>query len=66
MPSIFRVRLGPIADVAEYDELIEKMAALEIVDTHLVSESVNVRQLMPLAAQPLYHWRRLLFFSWVG
>jgi len=41
-PPIFRVRLGPIADVAEYDKLIEKMATLEIVETHLVSESVNV------------------------
>jgi rare lipoprotein A len=40
-PSMFRVRLGPIADVTEYDLLIEKMAALEIVDTHLVSESRN-------------------------
>jgi rare lipoprotein A len=40
-PSMFRVRLGPIADVAEYDLLIEKMAALEIIDTHLVSESGN-------------------------
>lgn len=39
IPPLFRVRLGPIADVAEYDELVEKMAALEIVDTHLVSES---------------------------
>jgi len=41
-PAIFRVRLGPIVDVADYDELIEKMAALEIIDTHLVSDSVNV------------------------
>lgn len=41
MPSIFRVRLGPIADVAEYDELVEKMATLEIIDTHLVSETGN-------------------------
>jgi len=41
-PAIFRVRLGPIANVTEYDELIAKMASLEIVDTHLVSESVNV------------------------
>jgi len=40
-PSMFRVRLGPIADVAEYDLLIEKMAVLEIIDTHLVSESGN-------------------------
>ncbi len=35
---IFRVRLGPINDVAEYDALVEKMAALEIIETHLVSE----------------------------
>jgi rare lipoprotein A len=40
--AIFRVRLGPITDVAEYDELIEKMAALELVDTHLVSDLVNL------------------------
>ena len=39
--SVFRVRLGPITNVTEYDELIEKMAALEIIDTHLVSESTN-------------------------
>jgi len=41
IPSMYRVRLGPIADVAEYDELIERMAALEIIETHLVSEFVN-------------------------
>ncbi len=38
-PPLFRVRLGPIADVTEYDTLVEKMAALQIVDTHLVTES---------------------------
>lgn len=41
VPPMFRVRLGPISNVAEYDELVEKMAALQIVDTHLVSESGN-------------------------
>ncbi|MDP7154326.1 MAG: septal ring lytic transglycosylase RlpA family protein, partial [Gammaproteobacteria bacterium] len=39
--SIFRVRLGPITNVTEYDKLIEKMTALNIIDTHLVSESAN-------------------------
>jgi len=41
IPSLFRVRLGPIADVAEYDALVEKMSALQIIDMHLVSEPGN-------------------------
>jgi len=41
VPAMFRVRLGPIVDVAEYDQLIEKMAALDIVNTHLVTEFGN-------------------------
>ncbi len=41
VPSLFRVRLGPIADVAEYDALVEKMSALQIIDMHLVSEPGN-------------------------
>lgn len=40
-PALFRVRVGPIADVAQYDLLVEKMARLEIVNTHLVTESGN-------------------------
>ncbi len=42
VPPIFRVRLGPVNDVAEYDELVNKMTELEIVDTHLVTESGSV------------------------
>ena len=42
VPPIFRVRLGPVNDVTEYDELVKKMAALEIVNTHLVTESRGV------------------------
>ncbi len=41
VPSMFRVRLGPITNVAEYDALVEKMATLRIMDMHLVSESAN-------------------------
>jgi rare lipoprotein A len=36
-PPLYRVRLGPIEDVAEYDTLVARMAALEIRDTHLVT-----------------------------
>lgn len=38
-PTLYRVRLGPIADVAEYDALVELMARMHIVETHLVTES---------------------------
>lgn len=37
-PAPYRVRLGPIADVAEYDALVELMAAMQIAETHLVTE----------------------------
>ncbi len=37
-PAPYRVRLGPIADVAEYDALVELMAGMEIGETHLVTE----------------------------
>ena len=39
---IFRVRLGPIATVAEYDALVEKMSGLQIREPHLVSEAVRL------------------------
>ena len=38
-PALYRVRLGPIADVAEYDQLVEQVASLNIRDTHLVTET---------------------------
>ncbi|MDJ0926826.1 MAG: septal ring lytic transglycosylase RlpA family protein [Gammaproteobacteria bacterium] len=36
-PSLYRVRLGPIVDVDEYDELVARVADLNILDTHLVT-----------------------------
>jgi len=36
--SLYRVRLGPIANVSEYDALVERMASMQIRDTHLVIE----------------------------
>ncbi len=38
-PALYRVRLGPINDVGEYDALVAKMATLKINDTHLITES---------------------------
>jgi len=37
-PALYRVRLGPIADVDEYDALVERMAGMNISNTHLVTE----------------------------
>lgn len=39
--AIYRVRLGPIAGVDEYDALAARVAALNIGDTHLVVEPAN-------------------------
>jgi len=38
-PQLYRVRIGPIADVAAYDAMVRKMAGLQIADTHLVVEN---------------------------
>jgi rare lipoprotein A len=38
-PALYRVRLGPIADVTEYDALVELVAGMEIRETHLVTET---------------------------
>ncbi len=43
--ALYRVRLGPIANVAEYDELVDRMAAMEIGETHLVTEPGNAEVL---------------------
>lgn len=40
-PALYRVRLGPIGDVDEYDALLEKLAIMQIKDTHLVTESLD-------------------------
>lgn len=42
VPPLYRVRLGPIGDVSEYDALVARLAALEIRETHLVTETAEV------------------------
>ena len=37
-PALYRVRLGPIKGVNEYDALLKKMADMQINNTHLVTE----------------------------
>jgi rare lipoprotein A len=37
-PALYRVRLGPIADVSEYDQLLQRVTELRILETHLVTE----------------------------
>jgi rare lipoprotein A len=37
--ALYRVRLGPIGNVSEYDQLVKRVAALDIRDTHLVSDA---------------------------
>jgi len=44
-PALYRVRLGPIADVAEFDALVELMTAMDIAETHLVTESGDAQLL---------------------
>ncbi len=36
--ALYRVRLGPIADVAEYDALVQRIEMLDIGDPHLVTD----------------------------
>lgn len=37
-PAIYRVRIGPIADVMQYDTIVEHLQGLGISETHLVTE----------------------------
>ncbi len=37
-PTLYRVRIGPIADVVQYDSIVEELQRLGITDTHLVTE----------------------------
>lgn len=37
-PTLYRVRIGPIADVLQYDTIVEELQRLGITDTHLVTE----------------------------
>jgi rare lipoprotein A len=36
--SLFRVRVGPVADVIQYDLLVEELEGLGITDPYLISE----------------------------
>jgi rare lipoprotein A len=40
-PALYRVRLGPISGVSEYDELVKKIANVHVGNTHLVTESAG-------------------------
>ncbi len=37
-PALYRVRIGPIADVLEYDTIVQQLQQLGISETHLVSD----------------------------
>jgi len=37
-PTLYRVRIGPIADVIQYDSIVEELQRLGITETHLVTE----------------------------
>jgi len=37
-PALYRVRIGPIADVGQYDSIVERLLGLGISETHLVTE----------------------------
>lgn len=37
-PTLYRVRIGPIADAIQYDSIVEELQKLGITDTHLVTE----------------------------
>lgn len=37
-PALYRVRIGPIADVVHYDTIVERLQNIGISDTHLVTD----------------------------
>ncbi len=37
-PTLYRVRIGPIADVTQYDSIVAQLQKLGITETHLVTE----------------------------
>jgi rare lipoprotein A len=39
LPQIYRVRIGPVASVSDYDRIQAQVARLQITDTHLVVET---------------------------
>ena len=40
-PALYRVRIGPLKDVDEYDKLLDHVESLNIFESHLVVESPN-------------------------
>ena len=46
-PALHRVRLGPIGDVSEYDSLLQRVAALQIHDTQLITENSTMDVITP-------------------
>ncbi len=36
--TLYRVRIGPIADVAEFDRMIDKLRDVGIEETHLIAD----------------------------
>ncbi len=37
-PALYRVRIGPISDVVQYDSIVERLQNIGISDTHLVTD----------------------------
>jgi hypothetical protein len=37
-PTLYRVRMGPVADVVQYDILVDELENLGITDPYLITE----------------------------
>ena len=37
-PTLYRVRIGPIADAIQYDSIVKELQRLGITETHLITE----------------------------
>jgi rare lipoprotein A len=37
-PSLYRIRIGPVADVQQYDSIVQRLQTIGISDTHLVTD----------------------------
>ena len=37
-PSLYRIRIGPVADVAQYDSIVQRLENIGISESHLVTE----------------------------
>jgi rare lipoprotein A len=40
-PALYRVRIGPLKDVDEYDKLLDRVESLNVFESHLVVDSRN-------------------------